>query len=52
MFNAERIFFNRHALHAGFTSEEIFSLTTIDRWFLEQIKEIVDFEQELAGAKN
>ena len=24
----------------------------IDRWFLVQIKEIVDFEEELAGAKN
>jgi len=23
-----------------------------DRWFLVQIKEIVDFEEELAGAKN
>jgi hypothetical protein len=24
----------------------------IDRWFLVQIKEIVDFEEELAGVKN
>ena len=42
----------RHALCAGFTLEEIFNLTKIDRWFLVQIKEIVDFEEELAGAKN
>ncbi len=48
--NAERIFFIRHALRAGFTIEEIFGLTKIDRWFLVQIKEIVDFEEELAGA--
>ena len=47
--NAERIFFIRHALRAGFTIEEIFQLTKIDRWFLVQIKEIVDFEEELAG---
>ena len=46
--NAERIFFLRHALRAGFTIEEIFELTKIDRWFLTQIKEIVDFEEELA----
>ncbi len=46
--NAERIFFIRHALRAGFTIEEIFGLTKIDRWFLVQIKEIVDFEEELA----
>jgi carbamoyl-phosphate synthase large subunit len=50
--NAERIFFIRHALRAGFTIEEIFNLTKIDRWFLVQIKEIVDFEEELAGAEN
>jgi carbamoyl-phosphate synthase large subunit len=50
--NADRIFFIRHALRAGFTIEEIFSLAKIDRWFLVQIKEIVDFEEELAGAKN
>ena len=31
---------------------EIFNLTKIDRWFLVQIKEIVDFEEELATAKN
>ncbi len=49
---AGRIFFIRHALRAGFTIEEIFNLTKIDRWFLVQIKEIVDFEEELAGAQN
>ena len=42
----------RHALRAGFTVEEIFNLTKIDRWFLVQIKELVDFEEDLAGAKN
>ena len=50
--NAERIFFIRHALRPGFTIEEIFNLTKIDRWFLVQIKAIVDFEEELATAKN
>jgi carbamoyl-phosphate synthase large subunit len=49
--NAERVFFIRHALRAGFTLEELFSLTRIDRWFLTQLKEIVDFEEELAAAK-
>src|SRR5436190_4379420 len=50
--NAERIFFIRHALRAGFTVEEIFNLTKIDRWFLVQIEEIVDFEEELAGVNH
>ena len=48
--NAERIFFIRHALRAGFTIEEIFNLTMIDRWFLVQLKELVDFEEELAAS--
>src|SRR5687767_1677055 len=48
--NAERVFFIRHALRAGFSIDEIFDLTKIDRWFLTQLKEIVDLEEELAGA--
>ncbi len=55
--NAKRIFFSRssaclfnHPLRAGFTIEEIFNLTNIDRWSLVQIKEIVDFEEEGAAA--
>ena len=39
------------AFRAGFASEHIFNLTKIDRWFLVQIKEIVDFEEELAGRR-
>jgi len=48
--NAERIFFIRHALRAGLGIEEIFQLTKIDRWFLVQVQEIVDFEEELAAS--
>jgi len=48
--NAERIFFVRHAFRAGFSLEEIFQLTKIDRWFLTQIREIVDFEEVLAAS--
>ncbi|MBI3417355.1 MAG: hypothetical protein HY043_18845 [Verrucomicrobia bacterium] len=50
--NAERIFFIRPAPREGFTSEEIFSLTKIDRWFPTQIKETVDLEEKLATARN
>jgi len=50
--NADRIYFIRHALRAGFTVEEIFQLTKIDRWFLTQIREIVDFEAELVATKS
>ncbi|MDB6130492.1 MAG: hypothetical protein JWM04_1599 [Verrucomicrobiales bacterium] len=50
--NAERIFFIRHALRAGFSVDEIFNLSKIDPWFLIQLKEIVDFEELLAAEKN
>src|SRR3954464_4664109 len=49
--NAERVFFIRHALRAGFSIDEIFNLSKIDRWFLTQLKELVDFEEQLATAK-
>jgi carbamoyl-phosphate synthase large subunit len=49
--NAERVFFIRHALRAGFSIEEIFELTRIDRWFLTQLAEIVEFEELLANSK-
>ncbi|MCX6899908.1 MAG: carbamoyl-phosphate synthase large subunit [Verrucomicrobia bacterium] len=49
--NADRIFFLRHAMRAGMTIDQIFDLTKIDRWFLHHMKEIVDFEAELAKAK-
>jgi len=48
---AERIFFIRHAFRAGFTVEEIRRLTSIDPWFLIQIKQIVDLEEELAASR-
>jgi carbamoyl-phosphate synthase large subunit len=47
--NPDRIFFIRHALRAGFTVEEIFQITRIDRWFLVNIEEIVRCEEELAA---
>lgn len=46
--NAERIFFIKAALQIGMSVEEIFSLTKIDRWFLNNIREIVEFEKELS----
>ena len=47
---AERIFYIRHAFRAGFKLDAIYLLTKIDRWFLQNIKEIVDMEEELAKA--
>src|SRR5467141_1079897 len=47
---AERIFYIRHAFRAGFKVDAVYLLTKIDRWFLHNIKEIVDMEEQLAKA--
>jgi len=47
---AERVFYIRHAFRAGFTAEEIHRLTKIDPWFLQNIKEIIEMEDELVKA--
>jgi len=46
--SAERIFFIRYAFLAGMTVEEIHRITYIDPWFLYQMKQLVDMEQELS----
>lgn len=43
---AERIFMVRYALLAGFSVNEIFELSFIDPWFLHNILELVQEEQE------
>ena len=48
----DRLFHVYDALSLGVPIESVRKATKIDRWFLVQIKEIVDFEEELAGAKN
>src|SRR3989475_840904 len=47
--NPDRIFAIGDAYWAGFATEEIHTLTHIDRWFLENIREIVEFEREIAS---
>lgn len=42
--HSRRLFTVRMALLAGFSVEELFELTAIDPWFLDQIKELVDAE--------
>ncbi len=48
--NAERIFYIRHAFRAGYTVERIFELTKIDPWFLHQLQEIWQMEEEVRKA--
>jgi carbamoyl-phosphate synthase large subunit len=47
--NSERVFYLRHAFRAGYSVERIFELTKIDPWFLHQLREIHEMEQELSA---
>ena len=44
----DNIFFIRYALLLDATIEELYAVTKIDKWFLNQMKEIVEMEMELA----
>ena len=43
----ERLNYVRFAFESGYTVEQIQERTSIDRWFLEQIREVVEFESAL-----
>ncbi|MDY0360728.1 MAG: carbamoyl-phosphate synthase large subunit [Desulforegulaceae bacterium] len=48
--NSQRLFYIRYAFKKGMTIDEIYKATSIDPWFLNQIKQIVDFEEILQKA--
>ncbi|MGB2661780.1 MAG: carbamoyl-phosphate synthase large subunit [Candidatus Omnitrophota bacterium] len=45
--SSERIFLMYEALRKGASVEELYNLTDIGRWFINEMKELVDFEEEL-----
>ena len=45
--NAERVWFIRYAMLGGMSIDEIYSITNIDKWFLDQLKELVEIENRL-----
>jgi len=47
--NAERLFFIRYAIENGMSTQEIYNLSKIDPWFIENIRELVEFEKKLEG---
>jgi len=42
-----RLYYVRYALKMGWSVDDVFDLTKIDRWFLAQMKELVEFEDEI-----
>ncbi len=45
-----RPYYIRYAFKMGWTVEQVHELTKIDPWFLENMKELVEFEDELIAA--
>ena len=49
--SSERIFQIYEALRKGMSVDELHTLTYIHKWFLNEIKELVDFEEEILKGK-
>ncbi|HAC34296.1 MAG TPA: carbamoyl phosphate synthase large subunit [Gammaproteobacteria bacterium] len=47
---ARRIWHLAEALRAGLSVEEAYAITGIDLWFLDQIMELIELEQQIAAA--
>jgi len=50
--NDERLFYIRYALKAGLSIDEIYALSRIDRWFIDNMKQLVEREEEIKRYKN
>jgi carbamoyl-phosphate synthase large subunit len=50
--NHERIWFIRYAFRFGLGIEDIYQRTKIDRWFLHNIRQIVEMEDQLRACPN
>ncbi len=46
-----RLYYIRYALKMGWTIEQIHDLTHIDKWFLAQMRQLVEFESDLIAAR-
>ncbi|MEA1870503.1 MAG: carbamoyl-phosphate synthase large subunit [Euryarchaeota archaeon] len=49
--SSERIFQLYEALKKGLSPEEGYERTKIGKWFIQQMKELADFEREMEGSK-
>ena len=45
----DRLWYISDAFRFGYTLEEVFELTKIDRWYLIQIQELIEIEKKLQG---
>lgn len=49
---ADRVWYLRYAIKAGMTNEQIHEITSIDPWFIDELQQIVEMEDELRAVKN
>jgi carbamoyl-phosphate synthase large subunit len=49
--NADRVFWIRYAIKKGMSNQEIYELSKIDPWFVNQTREIVEMEEKLVKYK-
>ncbi len=49
--NSKRLWYIGDAYRIGMTTEEIYDYTKIDPWFLNNIKEIIEFERDLIAVR-
>jgi carbamoyl-phosphate synthase large subunit len=47
----DRVFWVRYAIRKGFTNQEIYDISKIDVWFVDQMRQIVEMELKLAKYK-
>jgi len=45
-----RLYYVRYAFKMGWSVDDVFELTKIDRWFLTQMKQLIDLEADLSAA--
>ncbi|MFH0858939.1 MAG: carbamoyl-phosphate synthase large subunit, partial [Candidatus Omnitrophota bacterium] len=50
--NDERIFYLRYAIKAGLSIDEIYELSRIDRWFIDNMKQLVELEEKIRKYRN
>ncbi|MFA4889727.1 MAG: carbamoyl-phosphate synthase large subunit [Candidatus Omnitrophota bacterium] len=50
--NDERIFYLRYAIKAGMSLDEIYQLSFIDRWFIQQLQQLVAMEESIKAYRN
>jgi len=50
--NDERLFYIRYGLKSGLSVDEIYNLSKIDPWFIDNMKQLVELEEEIKRFRN